>query len=114
MKTKRTAIEFDYKGKHYELYFTADSLKSMEEGGFDFTSIDQRIMTSPEKVFQGAFIAKHADVPLDERSEIFHELSDEKSGTTGSLLYDTLLLMIGEAYEELNSHSGNVKWSVRN
>ena len=112
MRTKRTTIKFDYKGKHYELFFTAASLKAMEEGGFDFTSLAQKIMTSPEKVFQGAFIANHSDTPLDERSEIFHELEDYKGAATNSHLYDTLLVMIGEAYEELNAHSGNVKWSV--
>ena len=112
MKTKRATIKFDYKGKHYELYFTADSLKAMEDGGFDFTSLDRKIMTSPERLFQGAFIAAHSDTPINERSEIFHQLEDTKSGLTSSMLYDTLLLMIGEAYDELNTHEGNVKWSV--
>jgi len=112
MKTKRTTIKFDYKGKHYELYFTADSLKTMEDKGFDFTTMDQRIMNSPEQIFKGAFIAAHNDTPDAERVEIFHQLEDQKSTQTGSLLYNTLLMMIGEAYTELSAHEGNVKWSV--
>ena len=111
MKTKKTRIGFDYQGKHYTLEFTAQSLKAMEEGGFDFTTIDSKIMTGPENVFIGAFIANHADTPIEKRLEIYQQLKDEKIGQS-SMLYTTLLAMIGEAYDELTTHLGNIAWSV--
>lgn len=109
-KTEKTRIKFEYDGKQYTLEYTAASLKKMERDGFDFTQMESRILSVPEALFSGAFIANHNNVPKQIREEIFHSFSDETEN--GETLFDVLNTMISEAVEEINYHSGNTKWEV--
>lgn len=112
---KREEINFEYKGKAYRLCLCAADVKRIEENGFDFANIDKRFLSYPETFFVEAFNTYHADTPIEERIEIFHELSatdenenpDEVRGIEA-----TLATMAGEAIAEIRAHRGNVKWKV--
>lgn len=109
-KNEKTRIKFQYEGQDYVLEFTADSIKQMERNGFKFGKIDESILTAPEELFCGSFIANHRAVPRKRRLEIYKELAGEDE--SGSALSEVLGDMLSEAIEELNSHQGKVAWSI--
>ena len=110
MKTNKTRISFMYEGKKYTLEYTADSLKRLNKEGFDFANAEAQILSVPEDMFAGAFIANHNDVPQKKRIEIYHELCE--ASEDGSEIDKVVAAMMSEAMTELRSHKGNVKWTV--
>lgn len=112
MKNQKTKITFEYDGKPYTLEFTPDSLKQMERLGFKFSKMDDIILTAPEELFYGAFIANHKKTSRQLREEIWKALCEEDENGEG--ISDVIGRMMSEAITELNSHQGNVKWSVEN
>lgn len=112
MKNEKTKITFDYDGENYVLEYTADSLKRMQDKGFNFSDIQSRLLTAPEELFDGAFIANHRNVPSKKRHEIFLELTNENE--EGEALFEILAEMVNEAIDEImNPHKGNIKWAVK-
>lgn len=109
-KTEKTRIKFKYDDKDYTLEYTADSLKRMENAGFDFSELGSHVLSAPEALFKGAFIANHNNVPNAKREEIFHSITAETEDGEG--IFDILAQMASEAVEEINYHSGNTKWEV--
>lgn len=109
-KDTRTSISFEYNGKEYELYYTASTLKQLERAGFDFSKVESHAFTAPEELFSGAFNAKHKNTPKSLRLEIYNELCGENED--GEALTEIIYNMISEAIDEINSHKGNIKWSV--
>lgn len=114
MDNKRKQIVFTYTdGNEYTLEFTADSLKKMERNGFKFGKMDEIILTAPIELFCGAFESKHRAIPRKKREEIYNSLT-ETDEASGQALTEVLGDMLQQAIEELNSHQGNVKWSILN
>lgn len=124
MATRKTKIEFEYEGRLITLEYTADSLRKMQERGFDVRQADAKILTLAEDLFCGAFIANHDDIKLSKRREIFKELcgepenpeadasdDDEETGLKGRI-EGVVVQMFKEACEELASHRGNLKWRI--
>lgn len=109
-KQEKTRIKFDYNGKSYTLEFTADSLRRMQNSGFNFGDLESQAVTVGEELFAGAFIANHQSVPHRKRVEIYHELCEESAD--GDTITEILVAMVNEAFEEINQHKGNVKWEV--
>ena len=112
-KTARTTMDFEYEGKPYSLYYTADTISKMEERGYNFANTEARLLSYPTALFIGAFIANHDDVPEEKRIEIFHELCAKESEDESALDIATILsAMAIEGIAEIRSHKGNVKWKV--
>lgn len=112
MDNKRKQLVFTYDDVEYTLEFTADSLKRMERNGFKFGKMDEIVLTAPIELFCGAFESKHRKTPRKLREEIFNQLCE--SNEKGDALTEVLGDMLSQAIEELNSHQGNVKWSILN
>ena len=111
MKNKRMEITIpDYKGKSYTLCYTPDSLKKLEASGFSLGTIDQNAVRANMELFCGAFIANHAFTQRSLREEIFHELAEKNED--GAKLMEVINAMIAEALDEMNTHQGNVQWTV--
>ncbi len=111
MKTERTKIQFEWEGKPLTLEYTADSLRKMEDRGFDVSEIDKHLLTIGETLFCGAFIAHHDNISESKRRELFREISAFAEDGEGKI-EDTLAKMFQEAIEEIQSHRGNLKWRV--
>lgn len=103
----KTTIEFEYKGKEYSLWFTADALKRLEKNGFSFAEIGDRVLTAAEDLFCAAFNARHPDTPRKLREEIYHEVCTEDDD--GNSLTEALITMVNETVEAMKP-AGNVKW----
>jgi len=108
----KTKITFDYEGKGYTLEFTADSLKKMEKNGFNFFDVDKRILSVPEELFEGAFIANHPETPKTIREEIYNALTN--TCEDGTALNEALSTMLSEAIDSITNRSGNIKWKMVN
>lgn len=103
-------IKFNYDGVDYTLAFTAASIKKMERDGFNFADVEKHILTAPEDLFCGAFIAHHPYVKREKRIEIFNAL--RSNAETGESIMDAIGSMLAEAVDEISGHSGNVTWVV--
>lgn len=110
MKNNKTKITFEYENTEYTLEYTADSLKKMQNMGFNFGAIDEKILTVGEDLFCGAFIANHSNVMRKKRVEIYHAVGEQADGEA---LVDVLMEMVNEAVDEINYHEGNTKWEVK-
>lgn len=123
MKSARTKIEFDYKGKHYCLEYTANSLKKLEQRGVNFAKLDTMIFTAQELLFRGAFLANHpaeTEKTIHEiylalkRTAVDAEPEYDEDGKVVDYLAQTLATMLSEAVDELTGRgdTGNVDWKV--
>lgn len=106
----KTKIKFSYEDVDYTLEFTAASLKKMEREGFDFIGMTKRILSAPEELFKGSFIANHSDVPNAKRMEIYEALTN--TCEEGESLNEVIGAMISEAIENITNRSGNTAWKV--
>lgn len=109
-KNQKTTIEFTYNDEPYVLEYTADSLKRMQNMGFDFSNMGAKLLTAGEDLFSGAFIANHSNVMRKKRIEIYRAMA-EKAGEDE--LIDVLLEMVNETIDEINYHEGNITWEVK-
>lgn len=110
MQTNKTTISFEYGNQQYTLGFTPRTIKAMEQNGFNFAKIEDKMLSAPEELFCGAFLEKHPMTPRKLRLEIYHELTE--NAEDGENLMDVLEAMIAEAIDALSTHTGNLKWSV--
>ena len=113
MKDKRTEIVFDYEGKEYVLAFTPASIKKMEEAGFDFAKMGERLLSTPEELFKGALLANHSGMRDEKAHEIYMALARTEDGSESETdeLMNVLGEMLTEAIEEITSRgkTGNVR-----
>ena len=123
MKSERTKIQFEYNGKPYCLYYTANSLKKLERSGVKFNKLEDMIFTAPEVLFRGAFYANHPTESEKTIHDIYvalkrtaedQEPEYDEDGHEIDLLAQTLGDMISEAVEEFTGRGkeGNVVWKV--
>lgn len=112
METKgRASINITYDGVDYTLQYTPYSVRKMEDEGFDFNKIGERVVNIGYDLFSGAFIAKHDYVPRKLRDTIYEEtlaVNDD-----GQNLVETLSTMLKDELDYIASKPrGNVKWTV--
>ena len=116
MKNKRTEIVYDYDGKTYTLAYTADSIKKMEEAGFDFSKMGERLLSAPEEIFKGNSEENLRNMCYEKAHEMYLALSRAANGEDSDTdeLMNALGEMLSEAIEEITSRgkSGNVKWRL--
>lgn len=121
--SKRSTIKFDYNGRHYELMFTANSLKKMEKAGVKFAKLDEAIFTAQETIFWGAFLANYPSITRKETNEIYRALKRtaedmeaqyDEDGNEVDALAEALGAMLNEAVDELSArgNEGNVSWKM--
>lgn len=120
-KNEKTRIQFDYGGEHFNLEYTANSLKKLEKNGVNFAKLDEMVFSAPEVLFRGAFYANHPTVPVSKIHEIYLALkrttddSDpqyDDDGNEVDELSTALAEMLREAVEEITGRGGNVNWKI--
>lgn len=123
MKSEKTRIEFDYKGEHYRLEYTAASLKKMERAGVKLSKLDEMVFSAQEIIFRGAFYANHPTVSERTIHDIYMALKRtnedaeakyDEDGKEIDELSEVLVEMLQEATEEITGRGreGNVTWKV--
>ena len=102
-------ITIDYKGESYKLGFTRDSIKRMEDKGFDFSKAEQRQISSLFDLVEGAFRTYTPLITSEKIMEVWGALKGKDE------LYKALLEMFREpliALNEPEEEQGNVSWKV--
>lgn len=105
----QTTINFSYKDKDYELKYTRDTVRQMQNNGFSLSYIDTKSIDTIEKLFAGAFLAKHKSTKKDLVLEIFAKMPDKEK------LLEKLLYMYEETLETLMeepSDDEKLEWTV--
>jgi len=105
-------IKFTYFGKEYTLEYTRDSIRQMENEGFDISEVDKKPMNVIPQLFAGAFKAHHRSTKRSTIDDIYHNMPDKQK----------LMKTLGEMYQEpikdtlMNEPDEddvkNVKWEV--
>lgn len=103
-------ITFEYKDKTYTLEFTRNSVKTMENNGFNIVDIKTKPITLLPEFFAGAFIAHHKFVKRNVVDEIFDNMTDKDAliETLSDMYNDTLITLMGGEEE----NSGNISWKA--
>ena len=103
-------ITIEYKGESYKLGFTRDSIKRMEDRGFDFSKAEQRQISSLFDLVEGAFRTYTPKITTEKVMEIWGVLKGKDE------LYKALFEMFQEPLKVLNEpdeeESGNATWKV--
>ena len=105
-------ITFDYNNTHYTLEFTRDSIRQLENTGFNIGDVSDKPMTLLPRLFEGAFIAHHRRISKDVVNKIFKAFSDKEK------LVDTLAEMYAECLDTLlhdddeEGSEGKIKWEA--
>ena len=102
------AIKLTYEKQDYQLEYTRESVKTMEQTGFSFDEIDSKPATMIPMLFYGAFIAKHRGIKRKLVDKIYDNTPNktELIGVLGEMYAETL------SYLTESSDEGNVKWEV--
>lgn len=93
-------INLKYDGKTYPLTYTRESVRRMENAGFDIQEFanGKRPATLTEQLFEGAFMAQNRKVSRKVISEIFEHIED-KTDLVAALVEmyaNTLSSLIGD------------------
>lgn len=105
-------LNFEFKGKEYNLEYTRESVKQMEREGFVAKDIMEKPMLTLPKLFAGAFKAHHRfDTKQKQIDEIFELFTNKQA------LVEKLAEMYAEPMETLmdndNIDEGNaIAWEA--
>jgi len=103
-------VELTYKGKHYTLEYTRNSVAVMERRGFKLEDLDSKPITSLPTLFAGAFIAHHSNVKPTVIEEIFGKIKNKKELLANLVdMYNEPIIAMMEEPED-DGDEGNVDW----
>ena len=102
-------ITIEYNGESYKLGFTRDSIKRMEDRGFDFSKAEQKQISSMFELVEGAFRTYTPRITTDKIMEVWGALKGKDD------LYKALMEMFREPLMVLNDpeeDQGNASWKI--
>ena len=71
-------IKFDYKGQHYELCYTRESVRQIEAQGFVLEEVGTKPTTMIPLLFYGAFFVHHRGIKRKLTDEIWEQIKGEE------------------------------------
>ena len=103
-------ITYPYKGKDYTLEYTADTIKQMVRQGFKPDDIEEKPILALPNLFYGAFLAKHSNVSVEKREEMFKAEKHKKQ------LFPLLIEAFTDTYSSYligddEDDEGNAAWT---
>ena len=111
-----TIITVTYDKKSYDLEYSRNSVKSMEQQGFVLDQIGDKPMTMVPLLVYGAFMKNHKGIKRSLVDEIYEHIAD-KIGDGENGFIQTLLEMYADTVNTLTENNsvdeGNVEtWKV--
>lgn len=102
------SITFKHKNDTYTLMYTAETVKQLENAGFDIDNFGSKLVNNTEMLFRGAFIEKHPNISEDTVKEIWKAMPHKKE------VIRTLIQMYNTPVAELfdEPESGEIEWKV--
>lgn len=103
-------ITFDYKGNHYCLEYTRESVKRMEAAGFKPGESGSTPLIELDMLWAGAFYKNHRRESSNVIEKLLDKMNDKEK------LLDALRNMVAETYNSLmdptEDSEGNVDWTA--
>ena len=103
-------INITHNGETYKLEFTRDTIKLLEQQGFNYEDFITKPMTNIELAFTAAFIKNHPKIQQITIDEIYDGCKNKDK------LIANLRVMIDDCYESLlrepEDDSGNTTWEM--
>lgn len=101
-------ITFNYKDQQFVLEFTRNSVKKLENKGFDIGKVSSAPLTTITELFSGAFVVHHPMLREEYKEEIYGQLKNKAA------LIEKLVEMYNETLNSLldDSDEGNVSWET--
>lgn len=101
-------INFTYDDKVYELTYTRETVKQMENTGFDIQLLAHQPTVQGERMFTGAFLAKCKGVKRKLIEEMWaHVDADDKNA-----LLSALAELYGDAMNSMVDDGKKVTWEI--
>lgn len=89
-------LKFSYNGVNYTLAFTRESVKEMENQGFNFQEAGGKVINTCDKLFYGAFGVYHKGIKrrlvneiwenLDNKNELIEQLTEMIEATVADFM----------------------------
>lgn len=101
-------ITFTIDGQKYTLEFTTASICAMEQAGFNknfFETVENHPFSVALTLLEGAFIAHHSDLTMDEIHELVSHLGNKEK------LFSRLAIMFKEAVQRMIDDTGDTEWT---
>ena len=101
-------ITFTIDGQKYTLEFTAASICAMEQAGFNknfLETVENHPFSVALTLLEGAFIAHHSDLTMDEIHELVSHLGNKEK------LFQCLVVMFNEAVQRMIDDTGDTEWT---
>lgn len=103
-------IKFVYNNTPYTLAFTRESIKQMEQTGFDFSQADSKPISSMENLFYGSFAVHHRGIKRRLVSEIWESLDNK--GELVEKLAEMVEESLADFMEGNGEESKKTQWEV--
>lgn len=72
------SLSITYNGKEYNLAFTRDTIRQMEQKGFQVANLERFPATTIPQFFEGAFLLHHKREKKETVQAIFNHLEDKE------------------------------------
>ena len=102
------AIKLTFEGKSYELTYTRETVKQMENTGFDIQMLAHQPTVQGDKMFAGAFLAKCKGVKRKVIDDIWNHMDIESKNNVLAALAD----IYGDAMNSLADDGKKVTWEI--
>lgn len=101
-------ITLTYNGKKYILTYTRESVRTLQNGGFDVSEIRSKPNIMIPMLFRGAFYANHKDI----KGKTVDDIYDNLTGRTELIgeLVGMYQECVDSLFDEPENPSGNVSW----
>ena len=101
-------IKVTFEGKSYELTYTRETIKQMENTGFDIQMLAHQPTVLGDKMFAGAFLAKCKGVKRKVIDDIWNHMDIESKNNVLAALAD----IYGDAMNSLADDGKKVTWEI--
>lgn len=101
-------IEFNVDGEHYTLGYTRNTIRQMEQSGFNINELNAKPMTLIPRLWAGAFLMNHKREKQERINHIWNRM-DRKDELVEKLT-DMYLDAMSTIIEEEETDSPKIEW----
>jgi len=96
-------IEFEIENKKYTLEYSRDSIRKLEDRGYNFQELESKPITMMSVLFFGALLKHQPETNLEQSDELYKQVADDA-------LMAELDNMFADCVKLGASKNPNVKW----
>ena len=108
-------LKLNYEGKEYRLTYTRETVRRMENLGFEASAIESKPMTMIPLLVEGAFWANHTGIKRKVSEEIFSNIKKDRDDFLAALMnmyIDTVRPLLNDSDDDADDNGKNVQWEM--